>query len=433
MKSIGVFFENQEVGKLGFDESTEKSIFQYNPKFLENGNFKSIFPFVLKKTPTSQIFNQFKGETFKSLPPMFADSLPDIFGNMVFKEWMKANNKKNVSPIEQLAYVGVRGMGAIEYKPSKLVDNDFTSDVDIEEMAELSKRILDVRAELRSDGLSHQSLLNMFRIGTSAGGARPKILVSEHKITGRLIPGDQNYSNEYYHYLIKLSIEESYSPEIIEYCYYRLATSLGIRMQPSKLIDGKHFCTERFDRVDGEKVHILTASGITGWDFKNPQYSSYENLFKLCNELVLPHAQIEELFKRMVLNVIFLNTDDHLKNTSFVYDNSTDRWNLSPAYDITFALNPLLNVRNVNRALSINGKRNDITIQDLLQLASDFSVKNAKNIIDNTIHAFDDLKIEMEKNTVPMRVLNALIDSIEQNIDNIQTSHEKRNSKRRKR
>ena len=432
METIGIYFQNQEIGKLGFDESTENTIFQYNPSFLESENFKSIFPFVLKKTSNPQVFNQFRGDTFKSLPPMFADSLPDIFGNMVFKEWMKKNNKKNVSPIEQLAYVGVRGMGAIEYKPSKILNSEHNSDVNIQEMAELSKRILDLKTELSSEGLSHQSLLNMFRIGTSAGGARPKILVSENKENGKLIPGDINYSNDYYHYLIKLSIEDSYSPEIIEFCYYKLAISLGINMQPSKLIDGKHFCTERFDRVEGEKKHILTASGITGWDYKSPEFSSYENLFRLCNELNLPHVEIEELFKRMVLNVVFLNIDDHLKNTSFIYDDKNNKWNLSPAYDVTYALNPLLTVRNVNRALSINEKRNDISTQDLLQIASEFSVKNAKNIIENTIKGFDFLKVEMEKNNVPIKILNSVCDSVERNIEVLQTTSDKRKSLRKK-
>lgn len=423
MKGIGVFYNNQEIGKLAFDENTEKSFFQYHPNFLKDENFKLLFPFILKKTPLTQVFTEYKGDTFKSIPPMFADSLPDIFGNMVFKEWMNANNKENITPIEQLAYVGVRGMGALEYKPSKTIEERFNTDISIKEMAELSKRILDVKSELSTEGLSHESLLNMFRIGTSAGGARPKILVSEDKNSGQLIPGDINYSNMYNHYLIKLAVDSSYSPEIIEYSYYKLATSLGIEMKPSKLIDEKHFCTQRFDRENGHKKHILTASGLTGWDFKSPKNSSYEDLFKLCHALALPHAQLEELFKRMVFNVIFLNIDDHLKNHSFIYDDLTNKWDLAPAYDITYALNPLLQVRNVNRALSINGKRNGITSKDLLQIADQFTVKNAKNVIDNTIHGIKYLKQELASNNVPLRIANKIISSISDNIRKIQMSN----------
>jgi len=123
-------------------------------------------------------------------------------------------------------------------------------------MTKLSKRILDLKPELGTQGLSHDSLLNMFRIGASAGGARPKILVAEHIESGALIPGYLNYSSDYNHFLIQLAIDNSYPAEAIEYSYYKVATALGIEMQPSKLIDGKHFCTLRFDRNNGEKIHI---------------------------------------------------------------------------------------------------------------------------------------------------------------------------------
>lgn len=423
MEVIGVYYNNHEIGKLAYDENTEKSFFQYSPNFLEKENFKRLFPFVLKRGPLMQVFTQFKGDTFKNIPPMFADSLPDIFGNLVFKEWMNANNKKKITPIEQLAYVGVRGMGALEYKPFKDIEESYNSNISIKEMSELSKRILEVKSELSTAGLNHESLLNMFRIGTSAGGARPKILVSEHKDSGKLIPGDIDYSDAYNHYLIKLAVDNTYSPEIIEYSYYKLATSLEIDMQPSKLIDEKHFCTERFDRVNGAKKHILTASGLTGWDFKSPENSSYEDLFKLCNALALPHAQIEALFQRMVFNVVYLNIDDHLKNTSFIYDDLTNKWNLAPAYDITYALNPLLPVRNENRALSINGKRNGITNKDLLQIADQFTVKNAKNIIDNTFNSIKYLKQQLTVNKVPLRVANSIYSSLSENISKIKMNN----------
>lgn len=426
MKIIGIYYRDQEIGKLAFDENTEKSYFQYNPHFLNSENFKPLFPFLLKKTELPQVFTQFKGDTFKSIPPMFADSLPDLFGNMVFKEWMNANNKKDITPVEQLAYVGVRGMGALEYKPSKIYTQHFSNDISIDEMAELSRRILDIKSELSTQGLSHESLLNMFRIGTSAGGARPKILVAEHKESGALIPGDINYSSDYNHFLIKLAIDNSYPAEAIEYSYYKVATALGIEMQSSKLIDGKHFCTSRFDRKNGEKIHVLTASGLTGWDFKSAEHSSYENLFKLCNALAIPHAQVELLFKRMVFNVVFLNIDDHLKNHSFTFDNTNNKWNLAPAYDITYALNPLLQVRNVNRALSINGKRQNISTKDLLQIAEQYSVKNAKNIIDNTFKSLDHLKQQLETNKIPSRIVNAITSSINATIQSIKTVNRNR-------
>jgi serine/threonine-protein kinase HipA len=152
-------------------------------------------------------------------------------------------------------------------------------------------------------------------------------------------------------------------------------------MKPSKLIDQKHFATLRFDRQDGKKKHVLTASGLTGWDFQRPNDSSYENLFELALFLKVPNRDIEELFKRMVFNIVFCNSDDHLKNHAFIYDEAKDRWELSPAYDLTYSLNPLLNYTKTSRALSINGKRVDIQLEDVLTIAETFTIKNARNVI----------------------------------------------------
>jgi serine/threonine-protein kinase HipA len=152
-------------------------------------------------------------------------------------------------------------------------------------------------------------------------------------------------------------------------------------MMPSKLIEQKHFATLRFDRQNGEKQHVLTATGLTGWDYQSPKNSSYENLFELALFLKVPHRDLEELFKRMVFNVVFFNSDDHLKNHSFIYHKNQDSWRISPAYDITYSLNPLLNYTRTSRALSINGKRIDITLADLLTIADSYTIKNAKNVV----------------------------------------------------
>jgi len=378
---ISVIFKQIEIGKVGYDEHQKKSFFQYNSDFLASGKFTNLFPHIIRRTENVQVFSEYAGETFRGLPPVIADSLPDFFGNIVFKEWMDSNNKTAISPLEQLAYVANRGMGALEYLPAKEIPHSAT--IDIEEITGVVKKVMDLKTSVEEKELSNLALLNIFKIGTSAGGARPKILVSEHKKTGMLIPGDIETSEEYNHYLIKLNIDEEslYSRELIEYIYYEIAISAGIEMMPSKLIDNKHFATLRFDRVNGEKRHVLTASGMTGWDYTKPEYSSYENLFKLALSLKLPHYEIQQLYKRMVFNVLFSNTDDHLKNFSFIYDEKNNQWNLSPAYDLTYPFNPLLNLLRVSRALSINGKRNDITREDLLNIAGLFSIKDAGKII----------------------------------------------------
>ncbi|MDP2189156.1 MAG: HipA domain-containing protein [Sphingobacteriaceae bacterium] len=227
-------------------------------------------------------------------------------------------------------------------------------------------------------------MLNIFKIGTSAAGARLKIWIAESKLDGSMVPGDIHFSDDHEHYLVKLNLDDEgpYNSEMMEYAYYLTARHCGISMMDSKLIDHRHFATKRFDRMAGEKIHVLTASGITGWDFKDPSNASYENLFELALFLKLPHAQIEELFRRMVFNLVFANNDDHLKNHSFLYDRHNDRWQLSPAYDLTYSLNPLVNFKKTSRALAINHKRIDIGLADVKLIAQKYTVRNYLGIME---------------------------------------------------
>ena len=396
---IEVVIFDTEIGKLGFDVDQKKSFFQYNPDFFESGRYTRIFPYLVKRIAGTQVFKQFDGDTFRGLPPMIADSLPDMFGNIIFKEWLDANDKTfdKITPLEQLAYVGNRGMGALEYKPVKEIPK--SSSVNIEEMVKVLKKVLDIKKGIHEKKLSDLALLNMFKIGTSAGGARPKILISEHKETKKIIPGDLEVSSDYNHYLVKLCLdeEEGYNKEKVEYIYYRLATEAGIHMMPCKIIDDKHFATLRYDRQDGEKKHILTVSGLIGWDFMKSDNSSYENVFKLMLDLKTPYRDLQEMYRRMIFNVVFANIDDHLKNHSFIYNKEEDNWDLGPAYDITYPLNLKLNYLRLTRALSINEKRTDITLKDVLAVAEAFSIKNPKKIIQevqNVIPLWEEMALE---------------------------------------
>lgn len=383
---IKVFCFDTEIGVLGWDENRAVSYFQYHPDFLESNKYFNLIPKtgIITRVKEVQVFKKFNGETFRGLPPIFADSLPDMFGNIIFKSWLESNNKnfENISVIEQLAYVSDRGMGALEYKPKKVIPK--SNDIDIDEIVEVLKNVLEIKGKTSAEKLSHESLLNIFKIGTSAGGARPKILISESKSDGSIIPGDINYSKDYEHYLIKLNVEDhlDYNREIIEYSYYLAITHCGINMMDSKIIENRHFATKRFDRIGGEKMHVLTATGITGWDFKDPTKSTYENLFELSLFLKLPHSEIEELFRRMIFNLVFANKDDHLKNHSFIYDKLNDCWNLSPAYDVTYSLNPLVNYKKTSRVLSINNKRTNISLEDVKYIAQKYTVRNYVSIID---------------------------------------------------
>ncbi len=409
---ISVFCFGQEIGRIGLDENQHRSSFQYNPEFLKSNLYTNLFPQtgILKRVPQVQLFNQFNSETFRGVPPMIADSLPDVFGNIIFKKWLESSDQQfnQISVIEQLAYVADRGMGALEYRPSKELPQ--SSSIDLTEIILVLKEVLHTKEELHESRLNHEALLNIFKIGSSAGGARPKILISENRETREIIPGDLNHSADYTHYLVKLNLEDElgYNREVIEYSYYLTATHLGITMMPSKLIEQKHFATQRFDRLNGLKKHILTASGLTGWDFQRPNDSSYENLFELALFLKVPHREIEELFKRMVFNIIFCNTDDHLKNHSFVYDEVADKWNISPAYDLTYSLNPLMNYTRTSRALSVNGKRIDISLKDVLTIAETYTIKNARNVIIEIQDSIEFWNLRANELEIPTNIIDRI-------------------------
>ncbi len=380
---IDVFAFGIEIGKLGYSADEKRSYFQYNSTFLDSGQYSRMFPYIFKRHKHPQIFTQFNGETFRGLPPMIADSLPDMFGNIIFKEWFESKEMSfdKISPLDQLSYVANRGMGALEYRPVAEIPK--TANVDFDEIVVILQQVLEIKKDTSGENLSDLALLNIFKIGTSAGGARPKILVSEHKQTQEIIPGDIEYSENYNHYLVKLFMDEagSYNREKVEYVYYLMTQAAGIEMMPCKLIDDKHFATVRYDRQNGEKQHVLTASGLTGWDYGKPEHSSYERLFQLAMGLKVPHKDIRELYRRMIFNVVFANTDDHLKNHSFIYDKEKDIWNLSPAYDVTYPIDALRKFLNTPRALSINGKRLDIVLDDVLPLAEEMAIKNPSKII----------------------------------------------------
>ncbi len=403
---IGVYLFDIELGRIGYDVDRAVASFQYSPSFLESNQLKEVFPYTghIRRVPQVQVFRQFSSGPFRGLPPQFADSLPDLFGSMIFKTWLDARGERDISVIEQLAYVADRGMGALSYAPAQ--DLPSTAAIDLDEIIEILRAVMDNKKSTTQKKLSTAALINIFKIGSSAGGARPKVLISEHKRTGAVLPGDLECSEDYNHYLVKLAMDtEAFPREIIEYAYHLVATeTLGIDMMGSKLIDDKHFATLRYDRQGGEKQHVLTASGLTGWDFQDPATSSYEHLFRLCSFLKIPQAEVEALYRRMVFNVVFRNTDDHMKNHAFVYTREEDRWHLAPAYDLTYALNPLMDFRRANRALSINGKRSDISRADLNTIAEAFTVKNATGIIQEVNQAISVLALHLSELKVPHKI-----------------------------
>lgn len=409
-KIISLYIFEEELGKIGYDEDQKKSFFQYNPAFLNSGSYKNLFPLIIKRTEQVQVFSKFNNESFRGLPPAIADSLPDMFGNIIFKTWLESKQKsfEKISILEQLTYVSNRGMGALEYRPGKNIASQ--NSINIDEITAVLKQVLENKMDVAEQKLNSTALLNVFKIGTSAGGARPKILISEHKETGKIIPGDLEYSDEYNHYLVKLHLDDEagYNREVIEYCYYLTALDANISMMPSKLIDGQHFATLRYDRQQGRKKHILTASGMSGWDFHDPEKSSYENLFDLALFLKLPYKEIDELFRRMIFNLVFSNMDDHLKNHSFIYNETEDKWNLAPAYDLTYSLNPLINFKRHSRALSVNQKRIGIELADIMTIAEKYTIKNLKGVIEQIQNTIGRWEVHAQELKIPKGITSAI-------------------------
>ena len=214
--------------------------------------------------------------------------------------------------------------------------------------------------------------------------------------------------------MVKLTLEDEkdidYLKGKIEFAYYLTAKEVGIRMMDSKLIGEIHFATERFDRIEGRKIHILSTSGLTGWSHKDPTVSSYENVFELAVKLRIPQVEIDELFKRMVFNLTFFNVDDHLKNHSFCYDEINDEWHLAPAYDLTYPLSLHLTRTKTSRALSINGKRDKIGLTDLITLAHKYVVKSPEK----TIQLVQSKKDFMAQSLLDLQIPEAIVNKMEQ-------------------
>lgn len=374
------------VGELFFKEDTRQIFFTYNSEFLKRG--LEISPILMPTNSKEKIisFPTLNFETFKDLPPVFSDSLPDKFGNAVLNKYLETSGKsiEDINPLERLTYVGIRGMGALEYFPLKNSNSYTEKELVISDIVEIAKDILSNKENIR-----HSSLEDIVHIGTSAGGARPKALIAKNNITNEFVSGDILHPDKYYtYYLLKIDgasdTKDSLSNQFgkIEYAYYKLATHCGINMTKSEILSERgrdHFLTERFDRINGEKLHTQTLNSMANMDFNNPLIHSYEQCFNIMQKLSLNQEEIDQQYLRMVFNVVARNQDDHTKNICFLMDR-TGKWKLSPAYDITFAYDPT-NRWLKQHQMSVNNKRNNITFQDLITVGEKFSVTNPSQII----------------------------------------------------
>lgn len=403
------------VGTVRWDSSYEVARFEYDAKFAGKGIEPS--PLMM---PVQQgriySFGNLNRETFNGLPGMLADSLPDTYGRALFDKWLTLNGRTVGNPIETLCFLGQRCMGALEFEPAT---GPAPADmkIEIDSLVEVAKEALSKKEEFGAnlDIDRKAAIAEILRLGTSAGGQRAKAIIAYNKDTGEVRSGQVPAPEGFDFYLIKLDgvsaeagFKETENFGRLEYSFSLLAKECGIEMTDCSLIEENgraHFLTKRFDRANGEKIHMQTLCGIAHYDFRLRRAYSYEQAFNVMRRLRLPYSQAEEMFLRMVFNVVIRNQDDHTKNISFLMD-KTGKWTLSPAYDICFAYNPKGSWTDTHQ-MSINGKFDDITRRDLLVCAAANNIKNAAEIIDKVCETTAKWP-EMAKNCgVPQEMIDA--------------------------
>ena len=387
------------VGAVAWDETTGIASFEYDPNF-KKLNW-DLAPLKMPITSARKVISfpelrrdkNAEFDTFKGLPGLLADMLPDKYGNQLINIWLAQNGKPqdSMNPVEMLCFIGSRGMGALEFEPATIKGNKRTFSIEIDSLVGIAQKMLSKResftTNLQKD--EEKAVLDILTIGTSAGGARPKAVIAYNEKTGEVKSGQAKAPDGFEHWLIKLDgvsdvqLGASKGYGRVEMAYYNMAKACGIDMMQSRLLEENgraHFMTKRFDREGGElKHHIQTFCAIKHFDFNQVNSFSYEQLFQTMRELKLDYQDTEQMFRRMVFNVIAQNCDDHTKNFSFRLKKD-GKWELSPAYDICYAYSS--DNRWISQhALSMNGKRKDIRKEDLLSVEPTIKTKKALSII----------------------------------------------------
>ena len=371
---------------------------EYTPEFINSGYNPSPL-FVTPEKGRVYEFSQLPFGTFKGLPGFIADCLPDKFGTAIINHWLEKSGrpKDTYTTIERLLYQGSRAMGALRFEPQERKDLNKQVSIDLEGLIAATAEVLGERMLLDTNlKTDDEALLTILRVGTSAGGARPKAVVAYNSETGDLRSGQVDAPEGYEHWLLKLDGVDENNPAAysetmnygcLEYAYYKMVMACGIDMMECRLLeDGRrhHFMTKRFDRIGGShRVHMVSLCGMAHYDYNQPDSWSYEQLFRVMRGLRLTQTEMEQAYRRMVFNVIGCNQDDHTKNVEFLMD--TDGvWRLSPAFDMSYAVGAGFTRQH---QMSVNGKRQHITRQDLLAVAAEVGVKSAKasEIIEQTL------------------------------------------------
>lgn len=348
---------------------------------------------------------------YNGIPRFLSSSLPDDWGNEVFSLWIEKNGLRShdLTPVDKLAFIGRRGMGAFEFVP-QLYDPRSDEAIALEDLYGLAKEIESMREGVSINIQDRPEINDLMAVGMSAGGKHPKAIVAINWSTGEVRSGQFILPNDFTQYILKFKDSDKWPTAEIEYAYYLMAKDASIDMEKCSLleIDGEnHFLTERFDRKEGRKLHSVTLQSLCG------TVTSYEEIFKVCRKLQLPYHDIEQIFRRAVFNYLSGVCDDHDKNFSFVMDED-GRWRLSPAYDETFTVNFKNRFIGDKHIMTIEECNRDISMNQFVRLADENDVRNAEHIVNEiseVVQSFTDKAIDAKIDTIYTELISQFIKS----------------------
>ncbi len=376
------------IGAAAWQPENEAASFEYAESFLNSGI--EVAPLMMPLRKGAFSFPSLPKETFKGLPGLLADALPDKFGNLLIDQWLARQNRtpESFTPIDRLCYLGNRAMGALEFEPT--MQNPKPDQVlEIASLVELANAVLQNREALQTTLISdHEkdALADILRVGTSAGGARAKAVIAWNPKNGQIRSGQVKLPKNFEHWLLKFDgVSGNADKELadpmgfgrIEYAYHLMALEAGITMNPCRLLEENgraHFMTQRFDRTDdGDKLHLQTLCALGHYDFNQAGGYSYEQAFQIARQLNCGQSEIIELYRRAAFNILARNQDDHTKNISFLM-NRRGVWSLAPAYDVTYSYNPS-GAWTSSHQMTFNGKRDAFTKDDLFAAGKSADLK----------------------------------------------------------
>ena len=377
---LSVMLWGMEVGRLYWDAKLRCAVFTYNRDFVDKG--LDIAPLTASihsvRSRKGMPYWGNREKLYAGLPEFIADSLPDHWGNTVFDKWAAQQKipRSTLTPVDRLSYIGKRSMGALEFVPAYLKKDD-AFPVELSALYRFAEQqFLEKQSRHYSMG-DDLMLQSLYKVGTSAGGRRPKAIIAIHRETGEICSGQSFLPEGYTYCIVKFNENMDYPSVNVEKAYYDMALAVGITMMPSSLIEveGKqHFLTERFDRKGNEKIHIQTLAAM------DPLASTYEELFVTCRKLQLPVSQQNEQFRRLAFNVMACNVDDHTKNFAFMM-NREGAWSITPAYDLTFSVDCSAPSYCNRHTMTVNGKDEHITKEDLIYFAKINGIRGGEKIL----------------------------------------------------